>query len=287
VALTNDQQLYLPTSLTDAMAALVERGAEGAALAGATWVMRAALRNETARSAYVAVSTLEELQHVHVDANQIDIGACVTHAQLVASIAHLAEYKALATAARSAANPAVREVATVGGNLCASGFVASDLVPALLCLDATVDLQTPRGSEQLPLDRFLALRDEFAPGWLVLRIRVPRHDGHSAHIRLPLRVAGDYPVAILSLALRLAPAGHVIDARVVVGSVERTARRWTRLEAGIIGQPLDAPALVDMASAYSSDFEGRDGVEASGPYRVKVLPRLALRAIESIRTRSE
>jgi carbon-monoxide dehydrogenase medium subunit len=98
-----------------------------------------------------------------------------------------------------------------------------------------------------------------------------------------LRKAGDYPVAIVSIAVTLDPRGVVKSARVAVGSVEPVARRWRRLEADLNGQPLDPNLAADRAESLCGDFQGRDGVEAPGWYRVKVLPNLVRRAIGAIR----
>jgi len=102
-------------------------------------------------------------------------------------------------------------------------------------------------------------------------------------MRLPLRRAGDYPVAIVSIAAALGRDGLVASARVAVGSVEPVARRWWRLEADLIGRSLDSGWAAGKAESYSEDFRGRDGVEAPGWYRVKVLPILVRRAVDAIR----
>jgi carbon-monoxide dehydrogenase medium subunit len=278
----SDQRLYVATSLADGVAALKERGAQGAPLAGATWIMRAPLRRERLDLSYVALSRIDDLRRVTVDERHIGIGACVTHAELARALADEPGCRALAIAAGKSANPAIREVATIGGNLCTFAFAASDLVPAMLCLDAEVELETPAGTERVGVDRFLKLRSKLEPGCLLRRILVPRTHGRSAHIRLPLRKAGDYPVAIVSVAVTMRAGGHVDRAVVAVGSVEAQARRWEHLEVGIAGGPLDPQRAASLAQQHSGDFDGRDGVEAPGWYREKVLPTLVRRAIEDI-----
>ena len=279
----DDRRLLVATSLSDALAALVDRGPSGAPLAGATWIMRAPLRRDRQDLSYVAISKIEALRRVDILDREISIGSCVTHAELARSLASLPECRALAQAAARSANPAIRNVATVGGNLCASAFAAADLVPALICLEAEVELEARSGSERIPVDRFLEVRTSLEPGRIVRRVIVPRAARRSAHLRLPLHVAGDYPVAIVSLAVTLSPDGVVGSARVAVGSVEPVARRWRRLEADFIGRPLDSHWAADKAERRSMDFQGRDGVEAPGWYRVKVLPNLVRRAVEAIR----
>jgi aerobic carbon-monoxide dehydrogenase medium subunit len=278
-----DERLYVATSLGDALAALADRGHSGAPLAGATWIMRAPLREERQELSYVALTKIEELRQVDILDSEIRIGACVTHAELAQSLASLPECGALVQAAARSANPAIRGVATVGGNLCTAAFPAADLVPALICLEAEVEIATPRACERTSLEHFLAHRTNLEPGRFVRRVIVPRNANRSAHLRLPLRKAGDYPVAIVSMAVALGADGLVSSARVAVGSVEPVARRWRRLEQDLIGRPLDSAWAADKAASYCADFQGRDGVEAPGWYRVKVLPNLVRRAVDAIR----
>ena len=90
---------------------------------------------------------------------------------------------------------------------------------------------------------------------MLTRIIVPRRDRKTAHARLPLRKAGDYPAAIVSLAVSFDASARVQAARIAVGSVEPVARRWQRLEAALVGRPLD-PAAASAARAGSGDCPG-------------------------------
>jgi carbon-monoxide dehydrogenase medium subunit len=134
------------------------------------------------------------------------------------------------------------------------------------------------GSERIPLQRFLCIRSTLAPGSLLTRIILPRNGRKTAHARLSLRKAGDYPVAIISLAVSCDAAKQVRTARIAVGSVEPVARRWQRLETAIVGRPMDPLLMAELAAEFTGDFVGRDGVEAPAWYRLSVLPSLVRRA---------
>ena len=270
--------IHVAHSLPNALDALAERGTAGAAFAGGTWIMRSPIRHEPLTSHYVAIGKIRELTAIRIDKHCVEIGAAVTHAALAAALADIPEFNALTTAAGRSANPAVRAMATIGGNLATSDFAAADCVPALLCLDAEIEISSPRERERFTLQRFLDIRSALAPGWLLTKIILPRSDRRTAHARLPLRKAGDYPVAIISLAINCDAAMRVQSARIAVGSVEPVARRWERLEAAVVGQPLDPARLAEIAADFAGDFVGRDSVEAPGWYRVSVLPNLVRRA---------
>jgi carbon-monoxide dehydrogenase medium subunit len=278
------QALYVAASLDDAIEALAARAPHAVPLAGATWIMRAPIRQEHDYRTvpYVAIGGIDELRRIDIGDHEIVIGACATHAELVAKLSGLPDCRGLAAAAGNAANPAVRRIATIGGNLCAVTFAASDLAPALLAAGARVELRSPDGVRELPMERFLASRSALIPGSLLVRLVVPRAQTRSAHVRLPLRKAGDYPVAIVSMAAKLAPDGVAEEIRIAVGSVEPVARRWPHLEAEMTGKKLDADRAHALAAADAGSFSGREAVEAPGWYRVEVLPALVRRAIEKL-----
>lgn len=256
--------------------AVAARGAGAAVLAGGTWMMRDPRRGLGLPERVVALSKIAELQKVEVLDNRISIGASVTHAALSKAIPGIPGLEGLAAAAVGAANPAIRRVATVGGNLCTTDFAAADLVPAFLALEADVELALVDGPRILPLSDFLTERGALLNTALLTRVIIRRDVGASAHVRLPLRKAGDYPVAIVSVARTKDGA-----VRVAVGSVEHVARRWTALEAAIADETM-TPEKAHALAESNNDFIGRDGIEAEGWYRREVLPALVRRAFAAL-----
>lgn len=272
------RSIYVARSLPAAIDALNECGAAGAPFAGGTWIMRSPIRHEPHKLHYVAIGKIAELTAIRIDADVVEIGAAVTHAALAAALADLPEFNVLAMAAGHSANPAIRAMATVGGNLSTSGFAAADCVPALLCLDAEVEISSRGDQMRIGLERFLRIRPTLGPGRLLTRIILPRRGRKTAHARLPLRKSGDYPAAIVSLAVSFDAAARVQTARIAVGSVEPVARRWERLEAALVGRPMDPAQAAEVAVELTNEFSGRDSVELPGWYRVSVLPSLVRRA---------
>lgn len=270
--------IYVAPSLAAALEALNDYGPAGAPLAGGTWIMRSAIRHEPLKTHYVVIGNIPELNTVRIATDAIEIGAAVTHEALAAALADLPEFAVLAGAAGHSANPAIRAMATIGGNLSVSEFAAADCVPALLCLDADVELSSRGGRERMSLAQFLTIRSTLTPGRLVTQIIVPRALRRTAHARLPLRKSGDYPVAVVSLAVSLDATSRVQRAQIAVGSVEPVARRWERLEMALHGRVLDPAEAANVAAGLAGEFVGRNSVEAPAWYRVSVLPSLVRRA---------
>jgi aerobic carbon-monoxide dehydrogenase medium subunit len=275
--------LVRPESVADAVAALSDCGPHGSVVAGGTWIMRAPLRQEGFAQRYVSIGRIAALHGIDITDVDVKIGAGVTHAQLARGLHGVPELSGLVAAARDSANPAVRNAATVGGNLCTADFPAADLVTASLSHDAEVEFETIEGRQRMGLEAFLAIRGHLPPTCLLLRVLVPRRAVISAHARLPLRKAGDYPVAIVSAAVEKGPDGRIGRAAIAIGSVEAAPRRWRRLEEAVAGLPLDPALLFERAAELAGEFAGRDGPEAPGWYRVHVLPTLVRRAFEDLR----
>jgi carbon-monoxide dehydrogenase medium subunit len=274
-----DPRFSLPDTVD---AALTAMAGGGVPLAGATWAMRAPLRKEPAPGHLVALGGIADLAELSLYGDRLHIGAMVTHERLAVALSDAPDLLALAEAARKSANPCIRRLTTVGGNLCASGFAAADLVPALLSLEARVQLRTLDGDETLGVAEFLHRRTGFAEPWLLTSVTVPRSGWRSAHIRLPMRKAGDYPCAIVSVSAALDADSLVSDLRIAVGSVEPVARRWPALETALQGRILSPGLARTHAKALAADFTGRDAVDAPGWYRISVLPALVHRAVQSL-----
>lgn len=276
-----------PASLADAVRELAELGADGAPLAGGTWVMRAPLHGAPVAPVYVALDGLAELRGVRVTDDAVEIGATVTHDELAAldgppALAGLIE------AARHSAFPAVRSVATVGGNIAADGFPEADLVPALLAADAQVVLAGVDGERTEELATYLASRRERPAGELIVRVVVPAPAGRrSAFERLTVRGGGEYAIASVALSLDLdgdPRNGTVSAARVAVGGVEEVARLSPAAAAALVGNPLDDGTAERAGQAAADECTAREGLDAPGWYRLAVLPALARRAAAALTT---
>jgi xanthine dehydrogenase iron-sulfur cluster and FAD-binding subunit A len=139
------ETLYVAPSLSAALDALAEYGSAATPLAGGTLVMRSPIRHEPFKAHYVAHTKVPELQTISNNAATLEIGPAVTHAELAVALADAPDLEVLATAAGQSANPAIRAMATIGGNLATSAFAAADCVPALLCVDAKVEISAKGG----------------------------------------------------------------------------------------------------------------------------------------------
>ena len=274
-----------PATIEGALAALGDSADRRCVLvAGGTWVMRAALRGEAGDRTFVSLTGIDALHGIAAEHTGLRIGPMVTHAALGHALDAFPAFGALGVAASVSANPAVRNSATVGGNICAQDFTAPDLVPALIALNATVSLRSDSGEETCALADYVQGRPERSAREILTGIHVPRQAGLSAHARGLMRQAGEYPVAIVSVYAEIGASGKIGSIRIAISSVEAAPRRWESLEQALLGQNHDPATAKEAAEAHLSSLKPRDGVDAPGWYRARILPRLIERAFADLAT---
>ena len=274
-------EVFRPTSVEDAVRSLTELGDDGVALAGGTWIARAPRRGETPRRAYVSLHGIAMLHEIALGVFP-RLGALVTHGQ-IAEASLPGALNGLARAAATSAFPAIRSVATIGGNLAAAPFPEADLVPALIAADARLLLVDAEGRRSSPVSTYMVDRDSRGPAALIVGIEVPAPAGrHSGFQRLTIRGSGEYAVASVAVSVDLDEAGQVVWARIAIGSVEDRARSSESASAELVGRSLDAGVIARAGAALAADCKPRDGLDAPGWYRASVLPRLLRDALADL-----
>lgn len=190
-------------------------------------------------------------------------------------------FDCLKLAAREVGGLQIQNAGTVAGNLC-NASPAADGVPALLALDARVELASASGRRTLPLAQFVlgprttALRDDE----IVAAILVPRpaHEARSHFLKLGAR-----KYLVISIAMAAAVIEHengiVRTARVAVGACSPVARRLPALEAVLLGRRLDAGLV---RAEHFACLAPLDDVRASAGYRTEAALVLVRRLLEAL-----
>jgi carbon-monoxide dehydrogenase medium subunit len=276
------KQVIVAQSLDEALAALTNKGLSAIPVAGGTWVMRAPIRQEATAQTFVSLHAIEELKGIEAAPEELLVGAMVSHRQLAIELSDIADLKAIRVAAEKSANPSVRNMATIGGNLCATDFMSPDLVPALMVCDATIRVQSAGAKAEIPIKDYIETRLVRPNNELVTRIRLPRGLFRSTHQRLLMGKAGEYSVANLSMRLSIDGRGRIANPRIAVASVENQPRRWIGLEDALRGEVASKVKIKELAIDQIGAFTGRDGPDAPGWYRLRILPRLASDALADL-----
>lgn len=234
-------------------------------LGGGTLVVRDVNYGDGAIGTLVLADDLG-LGTIAIDGHHVTIGAAATMAQIARHPA-LAFLKPVAS---SIGGPAVRAMATVGGNLFAP-YPYGDFATALVALRATVRAEGEGGASDIAIDEFLAGRHKergrvvtsvsFAlpPAGAFRFLKVARKKPHGASV---LAIAAVLPLA----------GGKVAGASVAYGAMAPHAIRAAAVEQALEGHALDGATIDAAADVAAEGTSPQTDPQASAWYRGAVLP---------------
>jgi carbon-monoxide dehydrogenase medium subunit len=254
-----------PRSLEEALELRATR-TDATVVAGGTFL--AILMNQ----GFLEPSCLLSLRHVpgldHVEAaDELRLGATVTHRAVELSPVVRARWPALARAFALVASPRVRNQATVGGVLADADY-ASDPPAILTALGARAVARSVRGEREIPLEELIVgyYETSLAPDELIVEARVPRA-AKAVYRKFRSRSHEDRPCVAVAAARRDG------ELRVVVGAVAGTPQLFPELCDG-------APA--DVGAAYAEAIDPIADVRGSADYRRRVIAVEVRRALEEL-----
>jgi CO/xanthine dehydrogenase FAD-binding subunit len=268
-----------PGSLEEALALLGE--ARWKILAGGT-DFYPVLANRPLSENVLDINALDDLRGIAVTPDHLTIGARTTWTDIVRHPLPAA-FDALKQAAREIGSVQIQNVATVAGNLC-NASPAADGVPALMVLDAEVELRASTGSRTLPLDRFVLgnRRTAILPGEMVTAIRIPKASlaGSSSFRKLGARRYLVISIAMVAYRIVLGTDGRIERVAIAIGSCSPVARRLLPLEASLIGLKPGDQARRAVAMDDLGELSPIDDVRGSAGYRRSAAREILLRALD-------
>jgi CO/xanthine dehydrogenase FAD-binding subunit len=268
-----------PETAEGAVTELARAGGEAKVMAGGTALVLGASREQVKARLVVGVRQLAELQQLDVGSQGVHVGAGVRLSRLLE--ARFPPWSAaLSDATRVVASPALRNEATVGGNL-AHGVPTADLVPVALALEARLQILTPQGPREEPAT-VLRMQDHqaLAADWLIRSVYLPASAARaaSAFLKFGLGKGMEHPFASVALSLECSD-GIVERARIAVGAATTQPRRLSQTELRLSGLPLDADPFSAALEALSGEqVEWRDDHQAPARYRRHLTAVLLRRA---------
>ena len=279
-------ELTEPETLDEVVDALARADGEARLIAGGTALVPMLRMGLLRPERVVSLHRIEELARVAVSGRGLRVGAMATLAAIARSPEIARGWPLLATAARHVATPAIRSSATLGGNL---GYAepASDPAPALLCLDAEVDVEGPAGARSLPLSGFFAgfYETALAPGEIVTAVRLPPvpAGARMGYVKFCPRSAEDKPlIGVAALIVKEEGGGRCREARIALGAAGPSAFRTGRAEAMLRGTALDAAAIEAAANAAAEEADPVSDLMGSADYRRRMVRVWVRRLLTSL-----
>lgn len=265
----------LPRSLPEALGLLAEHGPELLVMAGGTVAMP--LINE-GLSLPVAVMGLRHAGLAGIE--RVDGGLRIGAMTTIGALLRQTDVPLLAEAARQTGAWAVRNMATVGGNLFTPP-PGGDVAVALLALDARLTVASTGGQRELPIADFFTgyLATALAADELLTAITVPLSSDATAFRKLGRKQANT--PAVVSVAVRLARAGEqVTDARIALGAVGPHPIRARAAERIVVERGLSDEAVEAAAAAAADAGEPATDAIATAWYRRRMCALEVRRALE-------
>jgi CO/xanthine dehydrogenase FAD-binding subunit len=269
-----------PTRIDEALAMLARGGRT--ILAGGTDFYPSRV-GATPREDVIDLTALEELRGIEQREADWRFGAATTWTEVLeANLPPL--FDCLRLAAREVGGMQIQNSGTIAGNLC-NASPAADGVPALLALDASVEIASADDRRALPLEQFIlgprrtALRANELVSALV--IPKPKHEARSDFVKLGARKYLVISIAMVASVLEVSNR-TVRAARIAVGSCSPVALRLPALEKALIGKPLDQHLGGCVAPEHLSGLSPIDDVRASATYRAEAALTLIRRSLQRL-----
>lgn len=276
---------FSPTTLDEALSLLQDHGDDAKILAGGQSLIPAMRYRLAVPGVLIDINGLAGLEYVREDNGHLTIGAMTRESDLEASSLVKENYPLLADTAEVIADPLVRNMATVGGNL-AHSDPANDHPATMLAYNAEIIALGPAGTRVIPIDDFFTglFENALDENEILTQIRLPRPGPNSggAYIKVERKV-GDY--AISAVAVQLTMAGDTCTgARIGLTNLSPVPMRAKNAEQALIGQVVTPAVLEAAGQAAAAECNPSADLRGSVDYKrdlTRVLTKRALtKAIE-------
>lgn len=270
---------HMPESLKEAYGLMEKHPGRARYIAGGTDVIVRMRARVMEPDALVSLRHIDELQGVHWNGG-LELGSMTLFRNIERDVEIARAYPALAQAVRVLANPQVRNVATIGGNL-ANAAPSADCAPPLLVLGAALTLEGPGGTREVPLEDFFTGPGETSlESTEVLKaisIPGPKQGTGSAFLKAG-RVSQD--IALINAAALVVMDGAVCaTCRLAAGAVAPVPLRLKKAEQAVEGQEITPDLLERVKGIVEKEVSPITDVRSTAEYRRVMSGVLFKRAI--------
>ena len=263
---------FSPDSI-DGVLTLIARHPDARLIAGGTDLL-VRLRREPSDAPLISLERVTALPGIEaVDDGALAIGALTRIAELARSPLLAAKAPLLQRAALSFGAPAIRNMASVGGNLCTAS-PAGDCLPPLYALGAQVELTSLAGCRRLPIGDFILGpgRISLAPGEILTRVLLPSRWPRLPHSWQAYEKIGrrqSLAISVVSFAglLRLDDEQRITEVHLAWGSVGPTVIMAPELANWLLGKQLDQALIDEAVERARNAVKPIDDLHAGADYR--------------------
>jgi len=302
-----------PQTLEEALSLLNQHGKKAKLIAGGTDVIVLIKQKAMMPEVLISLRGIPGLDQIRYN-GALKIGPMVTHRDIEKSEVIRKEFSALTDAADVLGSIQIRNVATIGGNICTAAPSADTATP-LLVLGTQVKIKSLKEERIIPIEEFFKGPGEsvLKTGEMVKELIIPKllPNTGSAYYKLQRRLALDLPILGVSVLLSLdknkvacsdmlctaSPISSILhkmeedeiickDVRIALGVAAPTPMRAVKAEVLLRGKKLSDELLEEVANTASQEAQPRDSIRGEAWYRkdmIRVLvKRMAMKSIERV-----
>lgn len=262
--------LLLPTSMSEALALLKNCAAAKLIAGGTDLLVRLRHAQQAQDMTLVSLDRVAELRGIHAAEDGLSIGATTRFSEIATDPLVATHAPILASAAQTVGGPAIRNMATLGGNLCTAS-PAGDSLPPLYALGAEVELASIQGCRRLPLSQFVQGpgRTVLAQDEILARVILPWRPVFSRQHFEKVGRRQSLAIAVVSFTglLRLDGKDRVEALHFAWGAVGPTVVTIPAVESLLQGQKLTLPLAQQAAALVRKSVQPISDVRASADYR--------------------
>lgn len=275
-------EYHAPASIGDATALLARHGEEAKVLSGGQSLIPLMKLRLATPQHLIDINRIPGLAYIREADGVLQIGALTRESDLEESDLIRRKYPILLDTSKVIADPLVRNLATVCGNL-AHADPANDHPATMLALGAEVVAVGPKGERRIPVAGFFTgpFTTALRAGEILTEIRIPIAAPRSGGAYLKLeRKVGDFATAAVAVQVTLNPDGTCAQAGIGLTNVGPTPIKAKRAEGALKGKRLDEGTVKQAAQAAAEEAQPTSDFRGSVEYKrdlVRVLTARALR----------
>jgi aerobic carbon-monoxide dehydrogenase medium subunit len=271
-----------PRSVEEAISLLSKYGDKAKVISGGTDVLVQMKRDVLLPDVVASLGGIRDLDYIRYDKPKgLMVGALTTIQQLASSPLINSTFAILAQAASMLGTPAVRNQATIGGNLC-NAAPSADSAPALIVLGAKAKFVGIDGEKIVPIEGFFV-----GPGATIMKqhqflleIQIPSPLPYSGGVYLKQTRGRGADLAIVGVAAFVVMEGErIADIRIALGAVAPTPIRAKQVEAILRGATVNERLLEEAGRVAAEESKPIDDVRSSAEYRKTLVNVLTKRAV--------
>ncbi len=279
---------HSPQSLDEALSLLQRHAGDAKILAGGQSLIPAMRFRLAMPSILIDINQLNDLRYIEERADYLAIGAMTLEHSLEDSPVVRSSYPLLRDTAVVIADPLVRNMATVGGNI-AHADPANDHPATMLAYRATVVAKGPKGERTIAIDDFFTglFENAMAEDEILTEIRIPKPSANSggAYTKLERKV-GDYAISAAAVQLRL-DGSKVAEARIGLTNVSAVPMRAKAAEAELVGKSISDAVMEATGKAAAGECDPSPDLRGGVDYKRDITRVMVKRSIQQAVARAK